>query len=311
MRYLIAGVAAVAAALTLTACGNSDPLGEEQAAGCQASDKAAGGSAGDTVVIGSANFPESQLLAEIYAQALEAKNVKVERKFDLGSREKYFEGLQDGSIDLVPEYTGVLLQCLDKGAAATDPDEVYAALQKALPKQLIVLEKAAAEDKDSVVVTKETAQKWNLKSIADLAPHCGEVVLGAAPEFKTRPDGVPGIKDRYNCDFKSFSSLEPGAITTKALLDGTVQAADIFTTDASIEANGFVVLEDPENNFAAQNVVPLINEKKATTEVTEALNALSAKLDTVSLLDLNAKLNAPDKPEYSTVAKEFLTAAGI
>jgi osmoprotectant transport system substrate-binding protein len=311
-RQLIAGVAAIAAAFSLAACGGGgDPLGEQQAAGCKASDKASDGSAGDTVVIGSANFPESQLLAEIYAQVLEAKNVKVERKFDLGSREKYFEGLQDGSIDLIPEYTGVLLQCLDKSAEETESEAVYTALQETLPEKLIVLDKAAAEDKDAVVVTKETAQKWNLKSIADLAPHCGEVVLGAAPEFKTRPDGVPGIKEKYDCEFKSFSSLEPGAITTKALVDGTVQAADIFTTDASIEANGFVVLEDPKNNFAAQNVVPLINEKKATEDVKAALNALSAKLDTDTLLDLNAKLNAPDKPEYSDVAKEYLSAAGL
>lgn len=313
MKRVFGGVAvALATMLTLAACGDSDPLGGEGApeAGCRAAEAQSSGSEGDAVTIGSANFPESQLLAEIYAQALVASDVQVERQFDLGSREKYFDGLQDGSIDLIPEYTGVLLQCLDKGAEQTESDEVYAALQETLPDQLIVLDMAEAEDKDAVVVTKETAAQWNLTSIADLAPHCGEVVFGAAPEFKTRPDGTPGIEERYDCTFQSFSSLEPGAITTKALLDGTVQAADIFTTDAAIEANGFVVLEDPKNNFAAQNVVPLINKDKASDTVKEVLNGLSAKLDTETLLDLNAKLNAPDKPEYSDVAAEWLASIG-
>jgi osmoprotectant transport system substrate-binding protein len=301
MKRVLAGVAtALAAALTLSACGSSDPLAE---------DTGDGGSK-ESVSVGSANFPESQLLAEIYSQALEAKGVQVDRQFDLGSREKYYEGLEDGSIDLIPEYTGVLLQFINKEAPEVASDEVYAALQKVLPANLTVLEQAEAEDKDAVVVTKETADKWSLKSIEDLAPHCKEVVFGAAPEFKTRPDGIPGLAERYGCTFKSFSSLEPGAITTKALLDDTVQAADIFTTDASIEANGLVVLEDPKNNFAAQNVVPLVNKDKATDTVKDALNAISAELDTETLMELNARLNAPDKPDYADVAEEWLGEIG-
>jgi osmoprotectant transport system substrate-binding protein len=300
MKRVIAGVAtALAATLAVSACGSSDPLADENAG------------SGDSITVGSANFPESQLLAEIYAQALESKGVSVTRQLDLGSREKYFDGLKDGSIDLIPEYTGTLLQFINKKAKQVGPDEVYTALQGVLPANLIVLDKAAAEDKDAVVVTKETADKWNLKTIDDLVPHCGEVIFGGPPEIQQRPDGIPGIKETYNCTFKSFSALEPGAITTKALLDGTVQAADIFTTDASIEANNLVVLEDPKNNFAAQNVVPLINKKKASATVKDALNAVSAKLDTKTLLDLNARLNAPDKPEYSDVAKEWLGEVGL
>jgi osmoprotectant transport system substrate-binding protein len=304
MKRSIAGVAtALAATLAVSACGGSgDPLSKDTSTGS--------GSAG-SITIGSANFPESQLLAEIYAQALEAKGVGVTRKFDLGSREKYMDGLKDGSIDLIPEYTGTLLQFLNKQAKEVQPDEVYTALQATLPDNLTVLDKAEAEDKDAVVVTKETADKWKLKTISDLVPHCGEVVFGAPPEFKTRPDGTPGIEQRYGCTFKSFSSLEPGAITTKALLDGTVQAADIFTTDSAIKANDLVVLEDPKNNFAAQNVVPLINKDKVNDTVKKALNAVSAKLDTKTLQELNAALNAPDKPEYADVAKDWLSKAGL
>src|SRR4029079_2235430 len=124
--------------------------------------------ASDTIVVGSANFTESQILAEIYAQALSAKGVTVEKRLNIGSRETYIPGLQDGSIDLIPEYSGVLLQYFDKAADQTEPDAVYTALQAALPAPLTVLDQAAAEDKDSVVVTKETAAKYNLTSIADL-----------------------------------------------------------------------------------------------------------------------------------------------
>jgi osmoprotectant transport system substrate-binding protein len=303
MKRVIAGVAtALAATLALSACGDSDPLADE---------KPAGEGSSETITVGSANFPESQLLAEIYAHALEAKGVTVQRELDLGSREKYMDGLKDGSIDLIPEYTGVLLQFFNKSAPEVEAEEVYAALPGVLPENLTVLDKAEAEDKDAVVVTKETAEKWDLKSIEDLVPHCGEVVFGGPPEIQERADGIPGIKETYNCTFKSFSALEPGAITTKALLDGTVQAADIFTTDAAIEANDLVVLEDPKNNFAAQNVVPLINKDKASDTVKETLNAVSAKLDTKTLLDLNARLNAPDKPEYADVAKEWLEEIGL
>lgn len=303
MKRVIAGVAtALAATLAVSACGNSDPLAE---------DKPTGGASKDSVTIGSANFPESQLLAEIYAQALESKGVTVTRQFDLGSREKYMDGLKDGSIDLIPEYTGVLLQFFNKEAPETESEEVYTALKGVLPSNLTVLEKSEAEDKDAIVVTKETADKWKLKSIEDLVPHCGEAIFGGPAEIQQRADGLPGFKEKYGCTFKSFSALEPGAITVKALLDGTVQAADIFTTDAAIEANDLVVLEDPKSNFAAQNVVPLINKDKASDTVTETLNAVSAKLNTKELLQLNTDLNAPDKPESADVAKAWLEKVGL
>ncbi|HEX2132943.1 MAG TPA: ABC transporter substrate-binding protein [Actinophytocola sp.] len=304
MKRVLAGVATAVAALALTACGSSDPLADDPGGD-------GGGGSTETIAIGSADFPESQLLAEIYAQALEGEGVQVSREFNLGSREKYFAGLKDGSIDLIPEYTGVLLQFLNKEAPEVEPEEVYTALKKVLPENLMVLEKAEAQDKDAVVVTRETADKWNLKSIEDLVPHCGEVVFGGPTEIQQRPDGIPGLKETYGCEFKSFKALQPGAITTKALLDGTVQAADIFTTDAAIEANDLVVLEDPKNNFAAQNVVPLIAKDKASDTVTETLNAISAALDTETLLDLNARLNAPDKPDYSDVAEEWLAEINI
>ncbi|WP_214370334.1 ABC transporter substrate-binding protein [Pseudonocardia sp. H11422] len=306
MKRSLAGLAtALVAGLVLTACGGGggDPL--------------SGGSGGSAdpagpIRIGSAAFPENTLLAQIYGQALQAKGVQVEVLPPIASREAYFPGLRDGSLDLVPEYTGVLLQYLNKDAAQKSPDEVYTALQGVVPQGLTVLDKSSAENKDAVVVTRETADRLQARTIGDLAPHCGELVFGGPPEFQTRPDGIPGIQATYGCTFKEYRSLDVGGpLTVAALRDGTVQAADLFTTSSTIKANGFVALEDPENNFAAQNVVPLISTAKATDQVKEVLNGISAKLSTQALLDLNAQLDGPDKPNPDIVAKEWLITNGL
>ena len=294
-------------ALALTACGGGgDPLssGSGQTSGAAAPN--------DTVVVGSANFVESQILAEIYAQALSAKGVTVEKRLNIGSREAYIPALQDGSIDLIPEYSGVLLQYFDKTADETAPDAVFTALQDALPDNLVVLDKSAAEDKDAIVVTRETATQLNAKSIADLAPQCGNLVFGGPPEFQTRPDGIPGIQKTYNCSFKEFRSLDAGGpLTVAALKNGDVQAADLFTTDASIETNDFVVLDDPSNNFAAQNILPLINKAKASDTVKSTLNEIATKLTTENLTALNAEAAGEAKPSPETVAKNWLSQNGL
>ena len=263
-------------------------------------------------MVGSANFTESQILAEIYAQALAAKGVTVEKRLNIGSREAYVPGLQDGSIDLIPEYTGVLLQYFDKNATATEPEAVYTALQAALPSNLIVLDKSTAEDKDAVVVTSETAAQLDLRSLDDIAAQCPNMVFGGAPEFQTRPDGIPGLQATYNCTFKEYRSLDAGGpLTVAALKNGDVQAANLFTTQSTIAANDFVVLDDPKNNFAAQNVLPLINKAKATDQVQATLNEISAKLTTDGLTKLNAEADGDAKPSPETVAKNWLSQNGL
>ena len=304
MSVLVAGVAA--AVLGLSACGGGG--GSPLSSGSGSSGAASSGAA---ITIGSADFPENKLLAEIYAQALEAKKVTVTRKFGIGAREVYFPGLKDGSLDLVPDYTGVLLQFIDKTATQTSADDVYTALKGKVPAPLTALDKSAAEDKDAVVVTAATAQKYGT-SLDAYSSACGQLVFGGPPEFQTRPDGLPGITKTYSCTFKEFKALDTGGpLTVKALADGTVQAADLFTTDPTIKDKGFVELADPKNNFAAQNVVPIINKAKATPEVTAALNAVSAKLTTDGLTDLLRQLNAADKPNVDTVAKGWLTQNGL
>jgi osmoprotectant transport system substrate-binding protein len=308
MNNRIAGLAAaVVAGLVLSACGGgSDPLAPSGGGG-------GGGDAGAPVGIGSANFPENVLLAQIYGQALQAKGIAVEVLPPIESREAYFPGVRDGSIDLVPEYTGVLLQYLKPDAPQTSPDEVYAALQQTMPEGLTVLDRSEAENKDAVVVTQAFAQQNNLTTIADLAPLCPQIAFGGPPEFEQRPDGIPGLQETYGCTFREYVSLSPpgGPTTVAALSNGDVQAADLFTTDPSIESNGFVALEDPQNNFAAQNVVPLINTEAATDQVRQVLNGVSAKLTTQVLLDLNAEMGSADRPNPDVVAKEWLQTSGL
>ncbi len=305
-RRIAVSIGAAMALVTVAACG-SDDSSDPFATGSATS--SAGGSS--SVTVGSADFPESVLLAEIYAGALEAKGVTVTKKLSIGSREAYIPALEDGSIDLIPEYTGVLAQYFNKDAKATDPEGVYKELEAALPETLTVLEKSAAEDKDSVVVTKATADELGLKSIADLEGKSQDLVLGGPPEWKTRPTGVPGLKKVYNLEFKSFRPLDAGGpLSVQALKNGQVDAANIFSTDPSIPANNFVVLDDPKSLFAAQNVVPLATKAKVNPTIEGALNAVSAKLDTPTLTDLLAQV-VTDKKDPDAVAGEFLKANGL
>jgi osmoprotectant transport system substrate-binding protein len=306
MSRMIRGVAvALAAALTLTACGGDD--GEDNPLG------GGGGQTGQatTLVVGSADFPESELIGEIYAQALEAKGVTVTRKFKIGAREVYYPQVENGAIHVFPEYNGALLARVDKNATASTTQEVDAALKQKLPASLEILTASAAEDKDSVAVTAETAQQHNLKSLADLKPVAGRFVIGGPPEFKTRQQGMVGLEKVYGLKFKQFKSLDvAGPITVSNLSKGQIQAANLFTTDPAIAKNKFVVLEDPENVFGAQNVVPLVNKEKVPQSAKDALNAVSAKLTTDDLLAMNGEM-AEQKSDPEDVAKSWLEKQGL
>lgn len=315
-RSLLAVV--VAGVLALAGCGGSssgNPLSSGSASGGASSSGgssgSSGGGGGSSVVVGSANFPENVLLAEIYAEALKAKGVNVSTKLNIGSRETYIPGLKDGSIDLIPEYSGVLLQYFKKDATAVTPDDVYQALQQAVPQNLTVLDKSSAEDKDAVVVTQDTAKKYNLKSISDLKPVASKLVLGGPPEWKTRPTGVPGLQKVYGLTFKAFRPLDvAGPLSVQALKSGQVDAVNLFTTQSAIAQNNFVVLDDPKHLFAAQNVVPLINKSKVTPDVRSALNAVSAALNTDELAQLVKQVEV-DKKDPDAVAQEWLKSKNL
>lgn len=301
-------VAALALSITAsTACGSdSDPLSS-----------GGGDSSGDTnsIIIGSANFPESETVANIYAEALRANGFDVSTKLNIGSREAYIPAVKDGSIDLIPDYTGNLLQYLDKSATATSSEDVLAALPAALGDDLTVTAQAPGEDKDAVVVTRATATDRKLTTIGDLAPSSADVTFAGTPEFQERVGGLPGLKSKYGLDISAGNYVPisdgGGPATVEALVSGQVVAADIFTTSPAIAQNDLVVLEDPENNFAAQNIVPVLNKSKQSDKLTQVLDAVSAKITTDELIALNTSVSGDEKVEPAAAAATWVKDKGL
>ncbi|UVJ38451.1 ABC transporter substrate-binding protein [Arthrobacter sp. CJ23] len=304
-RRGLGGLAAgVGIALALSACGGS-PLATPS------SSAATGG--GGPLVVGSADFPESQVIAEIYAGALNAAGSTATTKPNIGSREIYVKAVQDGSIDLVPDYSGNLLSYVDTAATEVSAEDVYKALPGKLPADLAVLEPAKAESKDAMVVTKATAEKHQLKSIEDLAKVCKDFTMAAPATFETRAYGFPGLKANYNCVLKGLKPFNDGGgnLTLQALLSDEVQVADIYTTTPSIADNDLVVLADPKNNFKAQQVLPLYKKAKMTDKARDALNNVSRILTTEDLINLNRAVSGDQKQNPKDAAAAWLKDKGI
>ncbi|MCV7012083.1 ABC transporter substrate-binding protein [Mycolicibacterium madagascariense] len=303
-RRAVAVCVAILALAATSACGSSNPLGGGEVSGDLKS-----------IAVGSADFTESKIIAEIYAQTLQANGFTVRRQFGIGSRETYVPAVKDHSIDLIPEYTGNLLQYFDKATTATDPQAVELALYHALPGDLSILTPSPANDTDTLAVTRATAQKWNLKTIGDLAAHSAEVKVGGPSEFQTRTEGLPGLKAKYGLDITpaNFVSISDGGgpATVRALVDGTVTAADIFSTSQAIPQNDLVVLEDPKNNFLAANVVPLVASQKMSDQLKTVLDAVSAKLTTLALIDMNTATSGNSGVDPDQAARKWVQDNGF
>ncbi|EQA9596551.1 ABC transporter substrate-binding protein [Klebsiella pneumoniae] len=243
------------------------------------------------VIVGSADFPESQLLGTIYAGALEAQNIPVEKKLNIGSREVYIPALLDGSITLIPEYSGALLSYLDVKNAAHGSEDVARELAAKLPEKVKMLQISQAQDIDVLAVTQKTADKYKLKTIADLQPVASQLVLGGPAEWKTRHEGLSGLRDVYGLNFKNFKVLDVGGpLTLSAMKNNQVQVADLLSTSPAIKKDRLVVLEDTKHLFAAQNIVPIVASEALNDAVTTTLNKVSAQLTTEDLIDMNEKI---------------------
>jgi osmoprotectant transport system substrate-binding protein len=309
----VAGIAAVTACSSGSSSSSpSASTGASSASSSTGSNPLGGGTTSGSVVVGSANFPENEVLAEVYALALQKAGVKATTKLNIGAREVYYPQVQKGAITIIPEYNGTLLSVeVDKTSTAKTTAEVDAALAAKLPSTLTVLNPAPAQDSDSMAVTQATATKYKLKSIADLKPYAAQWTLGAPPEFKTRSDGIAGLKSVYGLTFKGFDPLdESGPITLSALTSGKVQVADVFTTTPQIVSDKLVSLSDPKSNFAAQNVIPLVYKPALTSTISSTLNAVDAKLTTSALLQLDIKVSV-DKQDYTTAAQDWLQSVGL
>jgi osmoprotectant transport system substrate-binding protein len=279
-----------------TACGSGDDADSE------AKD-------GPTITIGSANFSESALVAEIYAQALEADGYPVDRNLNVGSREIYWQALQNGDLGLLPEYTGALLTFLG-GTSSSDGDATYDALVNAAAAvDVVVFEPAPAQDKDGFAVTAETAEELGVEKVSDLAEYNGTLTLGASPECPTRPFCLLGLEDVYGLEFVEVKALDVGGpLTVAALEGGEIDVGQMLTSDGVIAAKGFVLLEDDKALQPAQNVVPALRKEIADAygdALRDRLNAVSEVLTTQELILLNKAVGA-DGEDPETVATDWL-----
>ncbi|BBZ42121.1 glycine/betaine ABC transporter substrate-binding protein [Mycobacterium conspicuum] len=303
MRVATFAVTACVAVTCLTAaCANSDPLGAETRSM-------------RSIVVGSGDFPESEIVAEIYAQALQANGFEVGRRPGIGSRETYVPALKDHSIDLVPEYIGNLLLYFAPNSKATMLDAVELELHQRLPADLSILSPSAASDTDTVTVTNATAKEWDLTTIADLAVHSADVRFAAPSDFQSRPSGLPGLKQKYGLTISpgNFVAIEDagGAVTVRALVEGKVHAADIFSTSPAILQNHLVVLDDPQHNFLAGNIVPLVNSQKKSDLLINVLDAVSAKLTSAGVAALNAAVAGNAGMDPAQAARNWVRDNGF
>jgi osmoprotectant transport system substrate-binding protein len=271
------------------------------------------------VIVGSTNFYEQTTLGELYSQILEANGYKVTRKFNLGSREIVEPAIESGQIDIDAEYLATLLAFVDKNGAiakpTTDPRETQLGLQKALdPKGLTVLDYAAATDENGFVVTQATASAKNLKKLSDLAPIGNTLVLGGPPECPQRPFCQLGLKNTYGITFKDFKPLDAGGPLTITALDGKqIDVGLLFTSDPSIVAKNFVLLDDDKHLQLADNIAPVVRNallQKDDGTLARLLESISAKLSQAELNDMNKQV-AVDKADSKVVAAAWLKKQGL
>ena len=309
-RGLLAGVGATAGLLALSACSDTDPF---------AVDQASGGYSGGPIIIGSQQYYSNEIIAELYAQMMEKTGLTVTRQYQIGQREVYLPELEAGKIHVIPEYGGNLLEYYSKTSASGSPTaatvsrtagdtaSIQDTLLTTLPHSLTVLNPAEATDQDSLTVTKATAQAHSLTSIGDLASLGRSVTIAANSEFTTRPYGPKGLKAVYGVD-ASVTPVEDsgGPLTVKALTDGTVDVADIYSSDPAIRAKDLVILSDPQMLILPQNVTPLVSASLPAIAAT-AINRVSALLTPDELRSLNQR-STGEKLSSKTIATDWLTS---
>jgi osmoprotectant transport system substrate-binding protein len=266
-----------------------------------------------TVTIGSKNFTEAIILGELYRQALEAKGYTVELKSSIGSTEIIDRALTSGEIDMYPEYTGTMLTVVfGNDEPQDDADETYDTAKELYEERGETLfAMTPFSDSDALAVTTAFAEENDLESIGDLAG-IDTFKLGGQPEFETRLQGLPGVKEAYgveNVTFVPFTGISP----YEALDQGAVDVAAIFSTDPPLASGDYVVLDDPEANFGFQNVAPVVNQELADElgdDFRSAIDAVSEKLTEDAIIAMNSAVAIDQRPA-DEVAREFLEANGL
>jgi osmoprotectant transport system substrate-binding protein len=298
-----------ALSIGLAACGSSSSTSSSSSESSSSGQPGAGRPA---VTIGDKNFPEENILGQLYAQALEAKGYKINLKSEIGSSEIIFKALTSGKIDMYPEYTGVFLSAVaEKTELPKSAEDAYKQAKAfAESKGFTMLAYTPFFDSDALAVLPSYAEKHKLTSIEDLKPLGTKVTLGAPPEFATRFEGLLGLKKEYGVD----PTFKPIAIelSYKALESGQVDTQDVFTTDGQLLSGKFQLLKDPKHVFGFQNVAPIVKKSVLAAEgpaFEETINKVS-KLLTIEAIQQMNKAVSVEKQAPKTVAEQFLKANG-
>ena len=305
-RTLALGAASLA--LVMSAC---SPGGGEST-----SSPATGSEEKPTVIVGSAGFYEAALVAEIYAQALEANGYTVERQLEIGERPNVQAALTSGEVNLVPEYLGGLGSYLEAEVSA-DADATHAALQEALAEQgLVAFDYSPGTDADGFVVRSETAEDLGLETMSDLAEVADQLVWGLAPGCPDNPVCGPGLNEVYGIDISTLQveTLAPcSAEIAQALDNSAIDVAQVCTTQPDIVRFNFVLLEDDLGLQPAQNIVPVARQElvdAAPDDFEETLNEVTALLTTEELTELGVEV-AVDQVSYEDAARQWLEDNGL
>jgi len=293
----------------LVGCSSADPLAGGETTAPGASGDGASGDA-TTLVVGSQAYYSNEIIAELYAQGLEDAGYTIDRQFQIGQREVYLPEIEDGSIDLFPEYSGPLLQVWAEAPEERGSEEVYDALVEAAPEGITILDQAPATDQDSYVVTRAFAEQYGLETVADLANVDVPLTMGANSEAETRPNGPQGLAEVYGIEV-GFTPIEDsgGPLTVRALQDGDVQLAILYTAQPEIAENDLVVLEDTEGLFLASHVVPVASER-VDEEAQSVVNGISAALTSEELIELNRRSTVEQSPA-ADIAAAWLEEQGL
>ncbi|MGO4174536.1 glycine betaine ABC transporter substrate-binding protein [Bosea sp. TAF32] len=270
--------------------------------------------AAEPIKVGSKNFTEQYILAEMYAAVLEKAGFKVERKINLGGTLIAHQALTTGQIDLYPEYTGTALSAVVKGETSTDPQKVYDEVKDFYAKKfnLIWLRPTGVNNGYVIVVRRETAQQNQLKTLSDLAKVSGSMVFGGGPEFPERKDGLPGLKLVYGAVFKEFKQFAKLGLRYDALQQKDIDGANGAATDWQIVSQNLVALDDDKGLFPPYYVAPVVRRQtlEANPKIAELLEAVGTQIDNATMRTLNARVEK-DREEPRDVAVSFLKDKGL
>ena len=269
-----------------------------------------------TLKIGSKDFTEQFIVAEMYAQLLEQEGFKVERKLNLGGTPIAHQAIVSGEIDLYPEYTSTGLLTMLKLSPLQDADEIYQTVKKGYEEQyqLTWLTPSPFNDTQALAMTRPVAEQYGIKTYSDLASKAPELVLGGPAEFIEREDGIKGLQQAYGgFEFKEIKQLGTGSLRYQALLDGQVDVVVAFGTDGAIGGNDLLVVTDDKVFYPIYNVAPVVRQDtlEKHPQIAEILNSLAPALTDEIMASLNWQVDGPDKKEPADVARTFLQEKGF